>query len=410
MMIFPALARAQRSSPPNRAGINPSIARLAPNEECLFRVILAPKRLYPALVADNVTWSVNGIPGGNDLIGTINKNGTYHAPKIAPKPREIHICAIAEDASNSHLWATVIMGDAQPTYEMVAKWEEPDDGSVHLKRPFAIAIEQDGNLIIVDEVGSQVLRYTPEGEFLETIGLGGGDDAGQFQGPRHVVIDTIGNIFISDVKTGPPRIQVFSPDGEVLHAFAEKGVAPGQVMDTGGMALDPDGRLFVADADSMRVNTYTHDGQLIQAWERDGTRIGQFNLPYGIIADPNGDIFISSFYGPCQKFTNGGDFLFAFAQPAPPDGPVAYTSATGDQWGNIFLVVRDAAGLVHNSMEPEPKPARVMKFNNNGDLITTFLLWDDECGDNRTVVDKNDRIYVLFNRDKKVGVAIFEPR
>ena len=49
-------------------------------------------------------------------------------------------------------------------------------------------------------------------------------------------------------------------------------------------------------------------------------------------------------------------------------------------------------------------------LNNNGDLVTSFFLWDDERGENSAAVDDHDRLYVLFKRADKVGVAMFEAR
>ena len=403
--------------PAGRANIRPSFVRLAPGGKHPFRAVIEPGWLHAARVADKVLWAVNGIPGGNETLGTIDKDGIYRAPKRAPRPCEVYICATVDDAANPHLWATVLVGKATPAdelfpanYELAAKWEEPADGSGHLKNPLDIALEPDGNLLISDAGRSQVLRFTSQGEFLGSIGEGGGNVPGHFGDLRNVAVDAGGNIVTCDMRTGPPRIQVFDRTGNLLRAFAEKGVGPGQIMQPHGLAFDPAGRVFVADDDNMQVSIFKQDGTFIEAWRRNGVRPGELNEPYGVVVDKNGDVFVPGYYGPCQKFTGKGEFLFAFAHPDPPNGPVAYTSATGDQWGNVFLAVRDTAGLVQNSVDPEPKPVRMLKFNNNGDLITSFLLWDDERGENSSAVDDHDRLYVLFKRADKVGVAIFEPR
>ncbi|HPO15300.1 MAG TPA: NHL repeat-containing protein [Candidatus Hydrogenedentes bacterium] len=393
-----------------RANIRPSIVRLNTGEECPFRAVLEPGWLHAAQVADKVAWSVNDIPGGNEVLGTIDKDGIYHAPKQTPTPCEVHVCAIVDGAVNPHLWATVLIGDAGPTYELVEKWEEPADGSQHLKNPFDIALEHDGNLLISDAGRSQVLRFTAKGEFLGSIGEAGGNAPGHFGDLRNVAVDADGNIVACDMRTGPPRIQVFNRDGKLLHAFAEKGIGPGQIMQPHGLAFDPSGRVFVADDDNMQISVFAKDGVFIKAWRRNGVRPGDLNEPYGVVIDKNGDVFVPNYYGPCQKFTGEGEFLFAFAPPDPPKGPVAFTSATGDPWGNVFLAVRDTAGLVLNSADPEPKPARMLKFNNNGDLVTSFSLWEDERGENSAVVDGHGRLYILFKRADKIGVAMFEAR
>jgi hypothetical protein len=43
-----------------------------------------------------VSWSVNNIPGGNAGIGTINSNGLYRAPAVAPNPPTVRITATSQ--------------------------------------------------------------------------------------------------------------------------------------------------------------------------------------------------------------------------------------------------------------------------------------------------------------------------
>ncbi len=393
-----------------RARISPSIVRLVPGNECHFKVVLSPHRLEVAVLADKVTWTVNDIPGGSGQIGTIDPQGLYHAPQEIPQPHEVHICAQVEGAANPSLWATVLIGDKQPDYELVSKWEEPTNGTGHLRNPSGLAIEKDGNLLISDASCSQVFRFSPKGELLGNIGLGTGNTLGHLDSPRSLVVDNTGTIFVSDLRTGPPRLQAFHPDGTLFHAFAKKGTGPGQVMEIRAMTLDPMGRLLAADVDNMRISVFGPDGSFLETWDRDGTLPGQFNEPYGLFADSNSDVFVASYYGPCQKFTSQGEFLSAFALPDPPDGPVVLTSLAGDWWGNIYLAVRDSAGVVRNSVHPEPRSARVMKFNNNGDLVTTIPLWDDERGENPMAMDPQGRLHVVFHRTGSIGVAVFEAR
>lgn len=403
LAVSPARSWSEESDTPGRAAIRPSLVRLAPTEACAFRVILSPGWLQPSRVADEVSWAVNGIAGGNESVGTIDKEGMYHAPGAVPRPSEVHICATANQASNQQLWATAIVGDASPAYELVSKWEEPADGSSHLKDPSDLAIERDGNLIITDVGRSQVFRFSATGELLGHIGEGGGNAPGHFDGPRSVAIDSEGNIAVCDLRTGPPRIQVFNRDGKLIRAFAQKGVGPGMVMQTRGMAFDALGRLLVADMDNMRMNVYASDGNFLEAWEKNGVLPGEFNEPYGVVIDPNGDVCIPNYYGPCQKFTRTGAFLFAFAHPDPPKGPVAYTAAAGDQWGNVFLAVRDTTGLVQNSVDPEPKPVRILKFNGCGELVASIHLWDDERGENAAAVDTRSALCVVQARENGWG-------
>ena len=409
LLLASQAAPAQEIAAP-RASIRPSVARVAPGRTQQFRVVLAPGWLRAAQVASGVAWTVNGVPGGSTRVGTIDRGGLYRAPTGAKRAREVHIGATVKTAVNRHVWATAIVGAGQPAYALVTKWEEPSDGSVHLKDPTAIAVDPEGNLVIADMGASKVFRYSPKGAFLGTLGGGSGNTVGALAGPRAIAVDAAGRVYVGDLHTGPPRIQVFGRVGKLLHAFGQKGIGPGKVMLPQAMTVDPTGRLLVADAECMRVTIYRRDGTLLDTWQRSGTGAGELNEPYGVVADANGDVFVPGYYGPCQKFTSRGELLFAFAHPGPPRGPVVFTSASGDRWGNVFLAVRDSRGIVTNSANPEPKPARILKYNNSGDLVATIPLWGDECGENAAAVDGQDRLYVLFKRGKSAGVAVFAPQ
>src|SRR5437879_420440 len=40
-----------------------------------------------------VTWSVNGVPGGNTAVGTIDSEGSYSTPQASPLPDSLTITA-----------------------------------------------------------------------------------------------------------------------------------------------------------------------------------------------------------------------------------------------------------------------------------------------------------------------------
>jgi len=405
-----ASAQAVGADPARRASIHPTLVKLSPREGCRFGIVLAPGRMSRAVEAEDVKWSVNDVPGGTRKLGTIDKKGRYRAPASPPTPHEVHICAEVDGAANRYLWATVLIGEPEPAYTLLERWSEPADGSANLKEPQAIAMDHDGNLVITDIGSGRVLRYSKSGQLLGEIGLGGGNAPGRFDNPRDVAVDEDGNVFVCDLRTGPPRIQVFGPDGTYLRSFAQKGTAPGQVLQTHGAAFDRDSRFLVTDTDNMRVNVFTHSGDLIEAWERSGLNPGELNAPYGLVLDRNGDVFVPGYYGPCQKFSRAGVFLFAFARPRPPEGPVFFHNATGDRWGNVYLAARTARYTKTSILRDEGAEVLLMKYNNHGDLVATFELSTNELGENGMIVDDTDRLYVLFRREEEVGVEVYGER
>lgn len=62
-----------------------------------------------------VTWLVNGIPGGNSTLGTIDKNGNYTAPPYVPIPPTVNVSAVANaDESKSASASVSISGPSVP--------------------------------------------------------------------------------------------------------------------------------------------------------------------------------------------------------------------------------------------------------------------------------------------------------
>ena len=392
-----------------RAAIRPSLVRLAPGERRQFHAVMLPRRLEGATLTKEVVWSVNGIKGGNRRVGTISKDGEYRAPKTIPSLPEIIIGAETPGAANRLLWATVLIGDQAPAYELEAAWGEPSEDAPHLKDPHGLAREAGGSYLIADMGVSRVFRYAADGTFVKEFGPGPGNVQGSFDAPRDIAVDGEGRVFVCDARTGPPRLQVFDADGGYLFGFAQKGTGPGQVLRIQGMGFDPDGRFIVTDIDNMRVSIYTAAGEFIEAWEKDGENLGQFNAPYGLAIDPNGDVFVPNFYGPCQKFSRSGVFLHAFAEADPPEGPTCFCNATGDQWGNVYLATR-REGVSPGDIPEEGRKVTIMKFNNNGDFITSFDLPEDEQGEADMVVDESGRIHVVFKRTERMGVEVYRPR
>jgi tripartite motif-containing protein 71 len=77
-----------------------------------------------------------------------------------------------------------------------------------------------------------------------------------------------------------------------------------------GVAIDPQGYVYVADQYGNRICKFTDTGQLVLSWGSSGTGPGQFNLPAGVDADQAGHIFVTDYYNNrVQVFTSEGVFI-----------------------------------------------------------------------------------------------------
>jgi uncharacterized protein (DUF1800 family) len=66
-----------------------------------------------------VTWSVNGVAGGNDTVGTIVGNGNYLAPNILPSPSTITVTATSVADTSASGNASITLGNPVPTLSSV---------------------------------------------------------------------------------------------------------------------------------------------------------------------------------------------------------------------------------------------------------------------------------------------------
>ncbi|HTF66241.1 MAG TPA: hypothetical protein VK638_26505, partial [Edaphobacter sp.] len=84
------------------------------------KVTLGTSSLYAATVTGStntgVTWSVNGVPGGNATDGSISAQGLYAAPATAPQPSTITITATSKaDSSVAKSLVTTLVTPVSPS-------------------------------------------------------------------------------------------------------------------------------------------------------------------------------------------------------------------------------------------------------------------------------------------------------
>ena len=97
-----------------------------------------------------------------------------------------------------------------------------------------------------------------------------------------------GSIFVADghADTTNNRVVKFDAEGNYLMEWGQTGYAPGEFRTLHGIALDNDGRLFVADRSNNRVQIFDQEGNFLSQWT-------QFGRPSGITFDPHGRVYVA---------------------------------------------------------------------------------------------------------------------
>lgn len=185
-------------------------------------------------------------------------------------------------------------------------------GSGMIAWPHGMFVEPNGNLWITDAsaagaeergLGHTVQKFSPTGELLMTIGIPGepGDPPQRLTRPNDVLVAPDGSIFIADGHgpQGPNRVMKFAADGTYLMTIGESGYGPRQFLEPHALAMDSQGRLFVADRYNNRIQILSQDGEFIAFWT-------QFGRPSGIFIDENDLIYVAdSESGPARNDFTG---------------------------------------------------------------------------------------------------------
>jgi hypothetical protein len=206
--------------------------------------------------------------------------------------------------------------------------------------------------------GFQVFKFSPEGKLLMSLGKAGVSKAGPdtFVGATACVELPNGDMLIADGHWPRPttaqqdgdRLVRYSKDGKFIRDYGKLGRGPGEFMGPHAMALDSQGRLFVADRSNNRIEIFDKDINYLDSWKHFGRPSGITILKDDtlLVADSESGVALGgspmSYEGGGVQFRNVGwkqgvrigsakdGSIRAFIEGTNPEG------MAGDEAGNIF--------------------------------------------------------------------------
>ena len=176
-----------------------------------------------------------------------------------------------------------------------------------LVAPGGLALDTQNRLLYVaDAELDQVLVYDADTlKLVRKMGTPGHKheltSTGDFSKPAGVAVDPEGNLYVAD--TWNNRIEIFDADGSFISSFGKAGDGPGYFSRPKGVAIDGDGHVWVADGMQDRVQVFTKEGQLLISFGGHGLLPGQFQGLVSIAIDKRNRVFTTEIYpGRAQQF------------------------------------------------------------------------------------------------------------
>jgi DNA-binding beta-propeller fold protein YncE len=257
-------------------------------------------------------------------------------------------------------------------------------GDKPLLQPRAVAVGPDGSAYIADSGNHRIVIVDKSGNFVKSFGnlckmaegassgcvdpdgngpLQLGD--GQFQEPWGVAVGPDGSIFVADTWNG--RIQVFDKEGKFLRKWGYFNTTNGALGDPlalfgpRGLAIDKAGNLLVADTGNKRILDFTPTGDLVTQVGGGGVQLGNFQEPTDVAVDPrDGSIYVADAWNKrIQKFDAKLQSLAEWPVPS---------------WGSQNLYQKPYLAVAGNGdvYATDPENYRVIVYNSAGGVKAAF--------------------------------------
>ncbi|MEK7274364.1 MAG: 6-bladed beta-propeller, partial [Candidatus Desantisbacteria bacterium] len=111
--------------------------------------------------------------------------------------------------------------------------------------PYGICVDKNYNIWVTDKALHKVVKFSPQGRFLLSIGHQG-YKTGEFSSPEAVAVDSKGNIFVADAANS--RVQKFNKDGKFIACIGRLGHGNSGLYHPRAVLVDRKDFVWVADS------------------------------------------------------------------------------------------------------------------------------------------------------------------
>lgn len=204
-----------------------------------------------------------------------------------------------------------------------------------------------------------------------------GDKPGEFHSPIGLAMNSRDELFVTDLNNA--RVQKFSENGTYLGQFDLPRDVPNRKTNiVGGIALDPEGQIYLSFMVQHKLVVYTETGKLVREWGKRGKAEGEFQQPGGIVVAPTGEVYVADQGNHrIQVFTKEGMYLGQWGEHGSQLGQFGGDGPAGSRFGGPHFLSRDSQGRFYTT---EGTLGRVQQFSAEGKPLLAWGNKGDQPG------------------------------
>ncbi len=177
--------------------------------------------------------------------------------------------------------------DVEPKsrFQKILLGASPQSPYDDLVKPFGVAFDPDGRILVSDPGLAAVLRFDRSGRRLDVLGVRG---PLRLKLPLGLTVADDGRIFVADGKL--LKVVAMDAEGKLLNTYGSAG----ELVNPTDAELSPDGtRLFVADSKAHKVVVFdTATAKPLASFGRRGEGEGEFSFPTSLAFDGEGNLLV----------------------------------------------------------------------------------------------------------------------
>jgi phospholipase C len=164
---------------------------------------------------------------------------------------------------------------------VLARFGSPGAGPGQLDQPVALTVSP-GVVYVADQGNSRIEEFSTAGAYRGAISVAT---------PAGVAVDAKGDIWVSSPSYADGNaIDEFSPAGQRLTSFGTTQAGYGDLGNTGGIAIGPGGKIYVAQPDYGWITVFDRNGDFATEF---GLRSGALQNPQSLAVTASGGTYVA---------------------------------------------------------------------------------------------------------------------